>query len=192
MGEARRKRLAAINAYAEGLPVPRPTQCPGCGSKRIHVADVPPDKVRFMTCAEIGVCGDCGAAWEPFPALYVEDPVCAEPCDNCAFRSGSPEQQDKEKWKALLASLQPHPSGFGFTGRFFCHKNVPIDQGKGPGNFLFPKVPLNLPPEFPTAEPVMTEDASKMRTCSGFLRMVWAQDAKRRAKGNLATDPTDG
>jgi prophage regulatory protein len=64
MGEARRK----AEAYAAGEPRPRPNRCPACLS--------------------------CSAIWEALPSLYVEDPVCAEPCDNCAFRPGSPEQRD--------------------------------------------------------------------------------------------------
>lgn len=55
-------------------------------------------------------------------------------------------------------------------------------MAKGPGNFLFPQKPILMDDEVlrqpPTGEAVLTEDTSKMRTCSGFLRMFWGQLAK--------------
>jgi len=131
--------------------------------------------------------------WEPFPAAgYIEDPVCAQPCSNCAFRPGSPEQADKEGWKRLLDSLRPSKDEEWFSGRFYCHKHVAIDQTKGPGNFLFPEKPvmfegaplLNLA----DGRPVMTQDVAKMRTCSGFLWMVWAHNTKK-ARSSAAMKP---
>jgi hypothetical protein len=173
MGEARRRKMARINASAEGSPVPRIDECPACRSRKIGYGmfeDQHFDRVEY------GVCTDCEAVWEAFPAMMVEDPVCAEPCDNCAFRPGSPEQEDKEGWKALIASLDPRPSDYGMTsgGRFYCHKGVPIDMVKGPGNFLFPK--RQLAPDI--APGATTQDTSRMRVCSGFLRMFWAKAAK--------------
>ena len=130
-------------------------------------------------------CLACQAVWEPFPALYARDPVCADPCGNCAFRPGSPEQRDPEQWKELLGKLRPggEPESCGmFSGHFYCHKGVPIDLTKGPGNFLFPKRALMMngqPVRDATGGPAMIEDTGRMRTCSGFLRMVWAHNAKR-------------
>jgi hypothetical protein len=163
MGEARRRRDASEAAYAAGRPVPRPVICPGCSSRAISIEATPMHlrAAPFGLPAEIGVCRSCRAVWEPFAATYVEDPVAAEPCDNCAFRPGSPEQADKAAWRALLDSLRPDADGM-FTGRFYCHKNVPIDMTKGPGNHLHPTTPDG------------TLDQRRMRTCSGFLRMVWA------------------
>ena len=46
------------------------------------------------------------------------------------------------RWRALLDTLKPHASGFGFAGKFYCHKGVPIDLSKGPGNFRFPQKPV--------------------------------------------------
>jgi hypothetical protein len=178
MGEARAK----LEADACGIPRPRDNWCPSCRSKRIH--DMPKD---FFP-AEFGVdcdwqgCLDCRAVWEPFPASYARDPVCAEPCDNCAFRPGSPEQRDSAKWKALIETLKPDQSYGYFTGRFFCHKNVPIDLTKGPGNFLFPQKPLLMDGEPVRKEDgsiATTEDPAKMRTCTGFFAHVLAASGER-------------
>lgn len=146
-------------------------------------AKFPPE---FEVDADWQCCLTCAAVWEAFPEVYVRDPVCAEPCDNCAFRPGSPEQQDPEKWKGLIASLKPDSSYGYFTGRFYCHKGVPIDMTKGPGNFLFPQQPLTMDGEpvlLADGTPATTEDTSKMRTCTGFLRLFWAQSRKAYHSG---------
>lgn len=179
MGEAKRRREHDLDLDACGRPRPRDPWCPACQSKRIYTMPTAELRVRFdgIDCDWMG-CLDCKAVWEPFPASYVRDPVCAEPCDNCAFRRGSPEQKDPERWKTLIKELRPDGSetNFGmFTGRFYCHKGVPIDLASGPGNFLFPKAPVM----FDGKVVGMTEDVRKMRTCSGFLRMVWAHNDKR-------------
>lgn len=178
MGEARRK----LDADACGIPRPRDNHCPACGST--HIADVPTgpmrEKYEGITCDWQG-CIDCKAVWEPFPALYARDPVCAEPCDNCAFRPGSPEQQDTKRWRAMVESLKPDTDYGGFGGMFYCHKGVPIDMEKGPGNFRFPQKPVLMdgePVRNSDGLVVTTEDARRMRTCSGFLRMVWARNRK--------------
>jgi hypothetical protein len=180
MGEARRK----LDADACGIARPREDRCPVCRSR--HVILMP--AATFPAASEIDCdwqgCRVCLAVWEPFPASYVRDPVCAEPCDNCAFRPGSPEQADPERWKALIESLKPDPDGF-FTGRFFCHKGVPIDMAKGPGNYLFPRTPVLMdgePVRNPDGSVVTMEDTRKMRTCSGFLRMFWARLRKWEGK----------
>lgn len=170
MGEARRK----ADADACGIARPRDHRCPGCGSQRIM--DMPTASLRQITdsiTCDWQACRDCSAVWEPFPAVYARDPVCAEPCDNCAFRPGSPEQADTAGWRGLLESLKPDQSHGYFTGRFYCHKGVPIDLSKGPGNFLFPQKSVAV-----DGETITTEDVSKMRICSGFLRMVWARNRK--------------
>jgi hypothetical protein len=189
MGEAKRRREARANAFAGGMPVPRPNHCPGCGSRRVHVLpmDKIPDALRAVGVnCDHALCLSCGALWETFPPLYVEDSVCAEPCDNCAFRPGSPEQEDPEHWRSMIETLKPDGKGW-FTGRFYCHKNTPIDQAKGPGNFLFPQKPILMDGE-PVLQPDGTaathEDVTKMRTCSGFLRMFWKLNEKRE-RGNV-------
>jgi hypothetical protein len=184
MGEAKRRRDARQDAFATGAlyaPVP---ECPACKSrdvKRIPLTEMPTALAETARC-DIECCQTCRAIWEPLPvAGYIEDPVCAEPCDNCAFRPGAPEQRDSDKWREMIASLKPDSDSW-FTGRFYCHKGVPIDQGKGFGNFLFPKKPVTVNGEVlldpATGNSVMTEDISRMRVCSGFLRMFWAQAKK--------------
>lgn len=181
MGEARRN----LEADAAGVPRPRDNRCPACGSKKIHdmPATIFPECLREMIDQDWQGCIDCRAVWEPFPRIYARDPVCAEPCDNCAFQPGSPEQKDPARWRELLASLKPTADGDGWfgNGQFYCHKGVPIDLSKGPGNFLFPQRPLSIDDEVvlnSDGTPVLTFDLQKMRTCSGFLRMVWAHRAK--------------
>lgn len=72
------------------------------------------------------------------------------PCDNCAFRKGSPEQRDPEKWQSLRDAV-----GYG-TGRFYCHKGVPIDPENGVG-FAYPKD---------------GKDPKKLRLCRGYLNQL--------------------
>ena len=181
MGEAKRK----IDADACGIPRPRDNKCPACGSRRI--VDMAKADAAGVVAVYAGIdcdwqgCRDCKAVWEAFPAVYVRDPVCAEPCDNCAFRPGSPEQKDPESWKGLIAKLKP-TGDLLRDGQFYCHKGIPIDMANGPGNFLFPQTPVLMDGK-PVRNPadgsiVTTEDTSKMRACSGWLRMVWAHAAK--------------
>lgn len=184
MGEAKRKREAREEAYGWGRKFNPAPRCPACGSARVirQTAAQQPALIREQFACDLGLCLDCSALWEAFPADgYVEDPVCAEPCDNCAFRPGSPEQADKEGWKKLIESLKPDAEQF-FRGRFYCHKGVPVDMTKGPGNFLFPQKPILVDGDVllrpSTGEAVTTEDTAKMRTCSGFLRMFWNRLAK--------------
>lgn len=188
MGEAARRR----DAYATGKPWRRSNKCPGCGSLRIrHFApsEFPEPLATTMrehgTYCEHAYCVACGALWEAFPAMYAEDPVCSEPCDNCAFRPGSPEQSDTEGWKRLLDRLRPGVGQEWFAGgRFYCHKGVPIDLDRGPGNFKFPRKPVMMdgePVRQPDGTVVTTEDLAKMRTCSGYLRARWAWNRKRPA-----------
>jgi hypothetical protein len=176
MGEARRKAEADWAGEAR----PRDTWCPGCGSKRLHVM-AQADLARFGVDCDWHGCLDCGAVWEAFPQSYARDPVASPPCDNCAFRPGSHEQADPEHWRNLLVTLKLNADDFG-GGRFFCHKGVPIDMTKGPGNFRFPRKPVLMdgkPLLNPDGSTVTTEDTDQMRTCSGFLRMLWAQRRKR-------------
>jgi hypothetical protein len=174
MGEAKRK----LEADCAGVPRPRDECCPACGSKRI--ADLPEDGLRrFDVTVPWQVCLACSVVWEPFPPVYVRDPVCAEPCDNCAFRPGSPEQRDPERWRELMSTLRGNEA---METRFFCHKGVPIDLTKGPGNFNFPRRPVTIDGEVvkkPDGSALTTWDTNAMRTCSGYLRMFWARQAKQ-------------
>lgn len=179
MGEAKRRQDARLDAMANGrLWKPDPI-CPACSShdvRRVDHRGMPAELARHFTC-DLGACLDCRAIWEAFPAAgYFEDPVCAEPCDNCAFRPGSPEQADRDGWRSLIDSLSPGDDGW-FQSQFYCHKGVPIDMERGPGNFVFPERPVMMDGspvlEPSTGKPAMTYDLGRMRTCSGFLRMFW-------------------
>lgn len=173
MGQAR----ANLNMDAAGIPRPRDPRCPACNSGRTMAMPLEKFSPAFQA---IGVtsdwhgCLDCRAVWEPFPPLYARDPVCAEPCDNCAFRPGSPEQRDKERWRRLMDTLKSNEDGA--RGRFYCHKGVPIDMARGPGNFLFPRKLVEMDGQVVEDKDgaVTMEDTDIMRVCSGYLRMVWA------------------
>lgn len=183
MGEARRRDKAETSRVclsAAGVPVPRPSKCPACNSRAIVF--IPAGALPHLS-VETATCRRCSALWETFPDPMIEDPVCAEPCDNCAFRPGSPEQQDKEKWRTFVESLRPKGGDdLSVHGRFYCHKNVPIDLSKGPGNFVFPKKPVVLDgkPVLENGKPKMIEDQRRMRTCSGYLRMIWSLSGVKR------------
>lgn len=81
-----------------------------------------------------------------------------KPCDNCAFRPGSVEQRDTEKWRETIASLKA-------GARFYCHKGVPLDPA-GENGFAYP-----------------TEKPSKLRMCRGWLRM-WSAQMDREMKSD--------
>lgn len=102
-------------------------------------------------------CANCNTIWEPFdPADTIDasDRLASfrEPCDNCAFRPGSPEQRNVEEWKTTIASLKA-------GGGFYCHKGVPID-GDNENGFAYPQD---------------GKDARKMRLCRGYLNMLGRQ-----------------
>lgn len=106
---------------------------------------------------ELAVCGGCGVAWEPIPEDQVwdrSDPHCSlrEPCSNCAFRPGSPEQANPEEWKKLIASLRGGAS-------FYCHKGVPLEPG-GEEGFAYPKDAAGKP------------IIAKQRLCRGYLNAL--------------------
>ena len=117
-------------------------------------------------------CANCKAIWEPFDPTQLLDahlPTTSsfkEPCDNCAFRPGSPEQSDPEKWAELMTSLKTN-------GRFYCHKGVPISPGD-PHGFAYP-TRLVSKELHPTAR---TEDVKRLRICRGWLKMFGARLAR--------------
>lgn len=134
----------ASNRYLRGSTA----QCPKCGSRRVSH-----DPILELKGYGPGLaaCGNCRTLWEPFPAEAVwdrSDPACSfrEPCNNCAFRAGSQEQQDRERWKALIGSLKA-------GGSFYCHKGVPIEPDAEHG-FAYP------------------EDRSRLRLCRGYLNAL--------------------
>jgi hypothetical protein len=158
MGEAKRRAIARF----EALPYRPPRVCPKCKSIRIARAQLG-DAVaqQFDRLTEYDICRECSAVWEAYPDNWCEDVVGAEPCDNCAFRAGSPEQLDGEGWKKLIAQLRAGQE-------FKCHKGAPI---------------LGVLDERKPGEAAQVEfDAGWVRrhgrTCAGFMRMVWAMRAK--------------
>jgi hypothetical protein len=110
---------------------------------------------------EIEVCLNCKVIWETFDPAHLLDkdmPTTSsflEPCSNCAFRPGSPEQKDAGAWCQLVEQLKRGAS-------FYCHKGVPIDPASEDG-FAYP------------------QDANgnklqhKLRLCRGYLNMLSRQ-----------------
>jgi hypothetical protein len=127
-------------------------QCPRCASRKW--GDVQQDLTDFYAVA-LRVCANCGTAWEPFEASELLDadmPATSSfihPCNNCAFRKGSPEQQDKEHFDDLRMKL-------AFGGRFYCHKGVPVTPGSEHG-FDYPDGGAN---------------PRKLRLCRGYLNQL--------------------
>lgn len=120
-------------------------RCPKCGSTA--VTNGPTLKVRGYG-PGLAACRNCRAIWEPFDMAEIwdpDDPLCTfrEPCSNCAFRPGSPEQAAPAKWRKLIADLRAGAA-------FHCHKGVPIEPDAEHG-FAYPK------------------DRRKLRTCRGYL-----------------------
>ncbi|WP_017182240.1 hypothetical protein [Sphingobium xenophagum] len=140
-------------------------QCPRCASRRTVDIDAPSPKGFYSRI--IRGCVNCKTLWEPFDpaeAIDPEDRLASfkEPCNNCAFRPGSPEQADTEEWKNTVASLKA-------GGRFYCHKGVPIDPANANG-FAYPEDGKN---------------PRKMRLCRGYLKMWGAMIDKRFAEEDV-------
>lgn len=168
-------RPEAQSAERGAAMTPGADQCPVCGSSRTGLVDQP--VVEFYA-RHLRVCADCGAAWEPLdPALIwdASDPVCSfrEPCDNCAFRPGSPEQRDPKRWAEVIQALKA-------GSQFYCHKGVPLDlehKTASDSGFAYPYV---------NGQP----DRAKLRLCRGYLNMlgsIWSKD--RKASPAPAIDP---
>lgn len=132
-------------------------QCPRCASRSWAEPRIPsPD--RFYS-EDVRVCRNCKTVWEPFAADDLIDPkheplgAFRHPCNNCAFRKGSPEQRDPEAFARLRAKL-------GWTGAsFYCHKGVPVDPASEDG-FAYPK----------DANGVGIK--RKLRLCRGYLNQL--------------------
>ncbi|ALH82936.1 hypothetical protein [Sphingopyxis macrogoltabida] len=141
-------------------------QCPKCASRATIDVDAPSPKGFYSR--DVRVCRNCQTIWEPFNPADMFDPAdrlasFSEPCNNCAFRTGSPEQKDKEEWKKTIAALKA-------GGQFFCHKGVPIDI-KNANGFAYPEDGKN---------------PRKMRLCRGYLNMWAAQISKEMAAEGLS------
>ncbi|MGE4085950.1 MAG: hypothetical protein AB7H93_23440 [Vicinamibacterales bacterium] len=154
-------------------PVRGRGRCPRCASRKVGRTELGETGFYGRT---VEVCGNCGAAWEPLPPGGAHRDSDGspfpfpDPCDNCAFRPGSPEQADREKWRTLLASLDE-------GGEFFCHKGVPIDPN-GADGFAYP-VKVDKAASAFAGQPVTVHDTRRLRTCRGYLNMLVAKWAKR-------------
>lgn len=139
--------------------------CPKCASSKVaHNPDV-----KFKGYGPgIATCLNCTAIWEPFDPAQIwdpSDPHCSfkEPCNNCAFRPGSPEQADPGKWHDLVDQLKCGAS-------FFCHKGVPIEPDAEHG-FAYPeKLTTVLLGDTPVD--VRVGDRKKLRLCRGYLNAL--------------------
>lgn len=157
-------------------PIKGAGRCPKCASRKTTTAEQPVTKFYART---LEICGNCGTAWEPIDRALLWDPddpmaAFAEPCNNCAFRPGSHEQQDVEEWKKTIASLKA-------GGQFFCHKGVPVvvdpDNKDYEIGFAYPRKRNGV------------QDPRKMRLCRGFLTM-WGRMMQREFEKEQ--EPTDG
>ena len=143
--------------------------CPKCGSRAVAYDPT-------MTAAGYGpglaVCNNpaCHTMWEPFDPAQIwdkDDPLCSfrAPCNNCAFRPGSPEQEDTAKWRELIAQFKA-----GAT--FYCHKGVPITPTAEHG-FAYPDEGKN---------------PRKLRLCRGWLNGLKVWTKRFRDAGDAAGD----
>jgi hypothetical protein len=115
MGEAKERALALVR----GEPLPQDRhRCPRCFSRRTVIEMGPPMGLSHVP-THYGVCADCKTLWEAFPADWKHDVVEGSPCDNCAFSGKSPESEDREAWRELLAKLKG-------GNEFKCHKGAPM------------------------------------------------------------------
>jgi hypothetical protein len=140
-------------------------RCPKCGSSAVAY-DATLQSNGYGP--GLALCRNCKTMWEPFDPADVwdqTDPHCSfrSPCNNCAFRPGSSEQEDRTKWKSLIEGLRGGAS-------FYCHKGVPITTDAEHG-FSYPKKNITT---IVDGEPVDTEvyDTKKLRPCRGYLRAL--------------------
>jgi hypothetical protein len=131
--------------------------CPKCKGGHVRTHDTTEIRPLEFYSRKIATCSDCHAAWEPIDESLIWDrsDACAslsEPCGNCAFRPGSPEQSDPAKWKEMIASLRAGAS-------FYCHKGVPIAPDSEHG-FAYPHDAAGKPV------------TSKLRLCRGYLNAL--------------------
>lgn len=131
-------------------------RCPKCACRRTALID---NDVSDFYASRLEVCANCRTVWEPMPAggTHLDDDgtpfAFGKPCDNCAFRKGSPEREDPEAWKSLIKKLE------SWDGQFYCHKGVPIDPTSEDG-FRYPKHRDGK------------QNIRKLRLCRGYLNAV--------------------
>lgn len=141
------------------------THCPACGSA----------STLCVLGTDLDLCLECQKCWERIPkgeVFSVDDEMLSfkRMCDNCAFRKGSEERKDHERWADLQQTL-------AMGGEFYCHKGVPLkasieeiaagapDSRMG---FDFPVVVRRADIEG-KCFPYLTYDREHMRMCRGWL-----------------------
>ena len=159
-------------------------KCPKCGSRKVAVD-------MAMTHSGYGpgiaVCENCRTIWEPFDPAQIwdtSDAHCSfkEPCNNCAFRPGSNEQEDRAEWIKLIGSLKAGAS-------FYCHKGVPIEPDAEHG-FAYPTKTAHSDIAGPSA-PHKAPDIRRLRLCRGYLNALqgfWRSSQRKTENGKSAPE----
>lgn len=142
-------------------------QCPKCGSRKITVDR---DMVAGGHGPGIAACPNCNVTWEFFSAEQLLDPApyssFKEPCNNCAFRKGSPEQADPYLWMQIKESIEA-------GAPFYCHKGVPITPNTGHG-FAYPQKTITVGCDG-TQTTTQVPDTRKLRFCRGWLNSRYSK-----------------
>lgn len=130
-------------------------QCPRCESGRVVA-------IKVGEAVHHG-CLKCQTLWEPFDVANLIDgddrySSFKAMCDNCAFRPGSPERDDPEKWKSLIETLAYRETPF------ICHKGVPLAAPGSGESHDHPKRPDG------------SHDITRSRFCRGW--MLYARAGK--------------
>lgn len=162
-------------------------QCPKCGCRRVEALLVAQEFPLRFYAQDLEACVNCKAIWEPIDRTLLWDPddllaAFSEPCGNCAFRPGSPEQGNPDRWREILDAVKLH------GGEFFCHKGVPLDP-VGEHGFAYP-TKVEPRASAMAGETVRIPDRSRMRLCRGFLNM-WGQLARRQNEAGAVREPHD-
>lgn len=123
----------------------------------------------------LSACANCKTLWEYFTPdqLYdLSSPLCSfkEPCNNCAFRKGSPEQSNRATWAGIKESAK------GFEA-FYCHKGVPISATAEHG-FAYPMRKVRMVVDGKTVT-TKVPDKRRLRICRGWLNMAFANKTKQ-------------
>jgi len=117
-------------------------------------------------------CLDCCCVWEPFRVEDLATPadpcsIFKGPCDNCAFRPGSPERNDPVLWEKLQQDIYLR------GGAFYCHKGLPLSSEPGQTH------------DHPKRDDGQY-DTDKMRLCAGYLAQrlgrIYGRDPHYRAR----------
>lgn len=156
-------------------------QCPKCGSRKVGFD---PTLEHKGYGPGIAACSNCKTIWEPFAPDDIwdkSDPHCSfkVPCNNCAFRRGSPEQSDPEEWAKIMENVE-------YFGGFYCHKGVPISADAKHG-FAYPHKTVTVTASDETTL-VEVPDTARLRSCRGYLNAAFSK--KNMARLEAESTPT--